>query len=149
MSNDLDDLIRQSANENLDDIGLSDDKVVVEPFCNHPWVVAFSWLLCAVVALFLYESPLPRERSVGSRSVETNLSVAMYHVAHRVETYQRYTGHLPEFLDPAWSESENVGYALTEMGYELTGKEGGLEIIYRQGDDPEELLHFEFSEDDQ
>ncbi|XOV86924.1 MAG: hypothetical protein ACFHX7_18405 [Pseudomonadota bacterium] len=147
MSNDLDDLIRQSANETLDAVGIGEETVAVAPLFNHPWGVGFSWLLCVVVALFLYESPLPRERSVGARSVETDLSVAMYHVAHRVETYRRFTGNLPEFLDPAWSESENVEYVLTDTGYELIGKQGGLEITYHQGDNPEALLHFELSED--
>ena len=111
---------------------------------NHPLPVIASWTLLIIVILTLTLTPLPREEELGIRSVETRVSVAMYHAAHRVETYRKLTGHLPDYLEPEWSEAETIQYERLDSGYRITGKEAALTLTYDEGDDSERLLHYTF-----
>ena len=141
-SNDLDELIRESAAENLEAIEPLDSEVNDKPgtLVNHPWTLLFSWLLSISVFVSFYLAPLPKQHDLGTRSVETRISVAMYHVAHHVETYRKQTGELPDYLENDWQESQNIEYRIGPSGYELTGRSGEFERRYQEGTDPEQLL---------
>jgi hypothetical protein len=138
----LAELISQAATEDL---------AVLEPetirpdearkLVNHPWAIVFSWLLCLSVSVFYYLEPLPKQHDLGIRSVETRLNVAMYHVAHHVESFRNETGHLPDYLEDGWNESDSVEYRIGSDGYELIGRSGELELVYLEGQDPEGLIH--------
>ena len=144
MTADLDDLIRQSASENLgeDDGAVSaGEDTGSSALLNHPWVVLFAWLFCASLILYYHLEPLPKQHDLGVRSVETRLGIAVYHVAHRVESYRQQTGHLPDYLLDEWQESSTVSFEPGEKGYVIYGRMGELEIVYHEGDDPEPLIN--------
>ncbi len=65
-------------------------------------------------ALISIDSMHTTER-VGSRGAEVQLGVALYHFAHRVETYKHRTGHLPDYPEPQWQESGEVEYRVTTV----------------------------------
>lgn len=140
--NDLEELIRASASENLDGIELGISQISDTPssLINHPWALLFSWLLYFSVIVFFFLAPLPKQHDLGTRSVETRVSVAMYHVAHHIETYRQRTGSLPDYLDTSWQESLDVEYRVGSNGYELIGRSGEFERTYQDGMDPERLL---------
>lgn len=138
----LDALIQASAEEDTELVGTNAlESEQFSPQISHPVAIIIAWLLCLSVGMIFWLDPLPQQRDLGVRSIETRLSVAMYHVAHRVETYRRFTGSLPDYLDPDWSESQRVEYVRHDDGYQLVGKEGEYTLEYRQGDDPEALIH--------
>ena len=140
--NDLDALIRESAAEDLDALEHEHRQVSGKPrsLVNHPWTLLFSWLLCLSVIVFFYMTPLPKQYDLGTRSVEARISVAMYHVAHHVETYRKQTGRLPDFLEKDWQEFKDVEYRIGPVGYELIGRSGEFERTYQEGMNPELLL---------
>ncbi len=107
---------------------------------NQPIIVAFSWFLCAIVAGFMYLAPAYPKRAPGAESLEKRLGTAVYHAAHRVETYHRRTGSLPDYLDPDWHEGQHVSYEIVDGHYLITGQIGDLIIEYNEGENPEELL---------
>lgn len=144
MPSDLDELISLSADEKFDDAsgeatGLSDESG--GRLFNHPWAAVFAWLLCLSVFTYHYLEPLPKQHDLGVRSVEARLSIAVYHLAHRVESYRLETGHLPDYLFEAWQESDDVTYASGPDGYEITGRAGQFELVFREGDDPQGLIY--------
>ena len=154
---DLDGLINASALEDLDALygagpgesgpsgarqtGAADPADPGAGRMNHPVAVLFAWLLCMAVASVFWLDPLPKQHDLGVRSVETRVAVAMYHVAHRVETYRRYVGQLPDYLYPEWNESNLVEYRMSGGHYELVSRVGPYEYHFREGDDPEVLIH--------
>ena len=145
----LAELISKAANEDLSAL----EPETIRPayrvkLVNHPWAIVFSWLLCLSVAMFYYLEPLPNQHDLGIRSVETRLSVAMYHAAHHVERFRNETGQLPDYLEDDWNESDNVEYRVGTNGYELVGRSGELELVYLEGQDPEQLIHYATREAD-
>ena len=138
----LDQLIRESAAENLDTLEPDHSQIsgTPLPLVNHPWALLFSWLLCFTVIVFFFLAPLPKQHDLGTRSVETRVSVAMYHVAHHIETYRQRTGRLPDYLETSWQESQDVEYRVGSNGYELIGRSGEFKRTYQEGMDPERLL---------
>ena len=144
MTDELDELISQSAAESYLDPekdSQASSSLREMPLFNHPWAVIFAWLFCLSVVLFHWLEPIPKTHDLGVRSVEARLGIAVYHLAHHVETYRQRTGHLPDFIDEDWQESEVVSYHLGEDGYEITGRTGEFELVYREGDDPQGLIH--------
>ena len=132
-------LIHESAAESsvFEDIADSQNQ---PRLLNHPWVVMITWSVCLLVGLlFMLSSPASLE-PVGSRSGAVRLNVALYHVAHRVETYRQYTGSLPDYLEADWHETQAIDYEVVEGRYQLTAREGELTMVYRQGDNAEALL---------
>jgi hypothetical protein len=123
-----------------DDIAAAGDSPTHQPMINQRIIVAFSWIACGLVAAFMYLSPAYPVREPGAQSIEKRLGTAVYHAAHRVETYRRNTGSLPEYLEPEWHEGESVSYEIVDARYVLTGRMGDLTIIYSEGEDPEKLL---------
>lgn len=105
------------------------------------WVIAGVWMLCLIVALGYWQLPVASQHDLGARSVETRVNVAMYHAAHRVETYRQYHGQLPDYLDPAWLESREITYERMDNSYEIVGEAGEYRRSFRRGDDAEALLH--------
>jgi hypothetical protein len=139
----LADLINKAANEDL--AALESETVETndtEKLFNHPWMVAFSWMLCLSVSVYLYLEPLPNQEDLGVRSVETRLNVAMYHVAYQVESFRNQTGQLPDYLEDEWNESAKVEYKIGANGYELHGRSGEFELLYLEGQDPEQLIGY-------
>jgi len=144
MSSELDDLIKQAAEERFDDSAgaTSIEAPVDKPaLLNHPWAALFAWLFCASIITYQLLEPLPKQHDLGVRSNDTRLGIAVYHVAHNVESYRQQTGHLPDFLMDGWQESDAVTYELRDDGYVITGRTGELEIIFREGDDSQRLIH--------
>ena len=139
----LAELISKAATEDFDSLEpeTSRPEDTREPLVNHPWTIAFSWLLCLSIAMFYYLEPLPKQHDLGIRSVETRLNVAMYHTAHHVESFRKRTGQLPDYLEDSWNESDNIEYSRSADGYQLIGRSGELELTYLEGQDPEGLLH--------
>ena len=141
MADDIEQLIHASANEDLDALEERPTQQQALRF-HRPLTVVLGWVVCLMIAAYMVTHPLAEQSSVGSKGLATKLSISIYHVAHRIETYRQFTGHLPDYLDPAWQESQAVDYQLTDAGYELVGKSGDLTITYQQGDDAEALIHY-------
>lgn len=142
VQDELADLISRAASEDL--AALEPETIQpakTQKLVNHPAAVAFSWLLFITVAMFYYFEPLPNQYDLGIRSVETRLNVAMYHAAHHVEVFRNETGQLPDYLEDKWSESDKVEYSIGSSGYELIGRSGELELVYLEGQDPEQLIN--------
>jgi hypothetical protein len=118
----------------------ADGEVVTKAYMHQPMLIAFSWLICTIVAIFLYLTPAYPVRSPGAQSIDSRLRIAIYHAAHRVETYRRDTGSLPEYFEPGWHEGRRVAYEVINGRYVITGRIGDLTITYTEGDDPETLL---------
>ena len=139
----LAELISRAESENLDSLEpeTRQSANVQKPWFNHPWAVAFSWLICFCVSVFYYLEPLPKQYDLGTRSVETRLKVALYNTAHHVESFRKKTGRLPDYLEESWTESENIEYRIGAEGYELIGQSGELNLSYFEGQDQERLLH--------
>lgn len=144
MANELEDLINQAAAERFEDEATpaTTDKTAGQvALLNHPWAALFAWLFCASIITYQLLEPLPKQHDLGVRSTDTRLGIAVYHVAHRVESYRRETGHLPDFLLDDWQESDAVTYEQGDEGYVITGQAGDLRIVYREDDDPQRLIH--------
>lgn len=142
--NELSELIRLSATEDFS-AELHESELAQAPhLINHLPAFVISWFFCLAVAVFFVIEPLPKQHDLGLRSVETRVSVAMYHMAHRVESYRKEMGALPVYLEEGWQESDEVQYEITEAGYVITGRSGEFELIFREGDDPEKLIHYLF-----
>ena len=109
-------------------------------YIKQPVIVAFSWFICVTVAVFMYLVPAYPNRAPGGESIEKRLGTAVYHAAHRVETYRRKTGSLPDYLDPDWHEGRHVSYEVVNDHYIITGQLGDLTIRYAEGENPEALL---------
>jgi hypothetical protein len=138
--NDLDDLIQQAAIEKSDLSESGTDDSPNKTRFNQPVPVLLSWCLCLLIVLFVYLYPLPDNHHIADRSAQIQMRVAMYHLAHRIETYREVTGKLPEFIEPEWHESQSVEYKNTADGYLLRGRKGEFGLIYHEGDDPEQLI---------
>jgi hypothetical protein len=132
-------LIDESAAESavFDDTEASQN---YQKLLNHPWAVAITWFACLLVGLLLTLGSPASYEPVGSRSGTVRLNVALYHVAHRVETYRQYTGSLPDYLEADWHETQAIEYKVVDGRYQLTAREGELTIVYQQGDNAEALL---------
>jgi hypothetical protein len=117
---DFDELIRASALESAQhaDSASSPSRARL---INHPIALILVW--CASL-----------------RSGATRLGVALYHVAHRVETYRQLIGSLPDYLEPQWHEAGLVEYNVIEDRYQLIAREGDLMMTYRQGESAGQLL---------
>jgi len=103
-------------------------------------VVIFTWIASLLVGVLItMDSPHPTER-IGTRSADVQLGVALYHLAHRVESYQERTGSLPDYLEPDWQESAQVEYSVVDGQYQLVARAGKFVRKYSQGQDPETLL---------
>lgn len=143
---DLSELIRLAATEEMqpdlvqNEAGQANDRLV-----HHLPVLLIAWMFCFAAGAFFVLEPLPKQHDLGIRAVQTRVSIAMYHTAHRVESYRKQTGALPAYLESEWQEAEEVRYETTPDGYVITGKSGEFELVYREGDDPEILLHYLFS----
>ncbi|MFT7685262.1 MAG: hypothetical protein ACI9FB_000605 [Candidatus Azotimanducaceae bacterium] len=130
-------LIQASGAESSEALG---DPATALPWVNHPREIVVTWLLCLLFGWgFLIQSPYP-QKTIGERGVMTRLGIAVYHVAHRVETYRQYTGGLPDYLEPEWHETEKVEYQVVDGQYLLTAREGDRIMTYRQGQNPDALL---------
>ena len=140
MTDELESLIQEAAQESIHDDDVNSVDNEGDSFFNYPAPVSVSWVLCLFTAITFYIYPLPANDQRVSRSVTTQLGVAMYHVAHRVESYRQMTGGLPDYLDPDWQESTAVTYRLTSEGYVLEGRLGELKLTYRQGENAEKLI---------
>jgi hypothetical protein len=143
---DLDELISASAHETFPTEETNAD--TPHPKLNHQWVVLLSWVTCACIAGVLYSYPVHDESDLGIRSKDVRLGVAMYHVAHRIESYRYMSGALPEFLDDSWGDldrfsegSDAILYEKSGNGYTLHGEAGNLRVRFKDGDNPEQLLH--------
>ena len=115
---------------------------------NHPYSVLAAWCFCFFLSAVFYFNPLIEREDLGSRSMEAQLGVAMYHVAHRVETYRIVSGQLPDYIDDSWGDldkffegSDTVEYLREGDSYTLHGQAGMLKVTFRRGDNPEDLLH--------
>ena len=144
MASDLDDLINQSADESFDEhFSGSDGEAATssEAHFNHPAAAIFAWLLCASLLSYHYLEPLPKPHDLGIRSVEARLSIAVYHLAYRIESYRQRTGHLPDYVFEDWQESDDVQYSLGDQGYVIQGQIGQFELVFKEGDNPQQLIH--------
>jgi hypothetical protein len=108
---------------------------------NHLNAVIAIWSAVFVAIFLLYISPPAPTKHPGIRSTEIRVSTAIYHVAHRIETYRKFHGVLPTYLAPEWHEANQVSYQPDGDVYVLTGREGNVERTYVSGEDPEQLLH--------
>ena len=111
---DFDNLILESAQDaDLEYVAsgetLSKRSIVAKPLILINCIA--SLLLGALISI---DSMHTTER-VGSRGAEVQLGVALYHFAHRVETYKHRTGHLPDYPEPQWQESGEVEYRVTTV----------------------------------
>ena len=98
------------------------------------------WLASLLLGALITMDSIHTTERVGSRGAEVQLGVALYHLAHRVETYKDRTGNLPDYLEPQWQESGEVEYRVTNGRYHLSANAGGFVREYSQGEDPELLL---------
>ena len=103
-------------------------------------VILVTWLASLILGALITMDSIHTTERVGSRGAEVQLGVALYHLAHRVETYKHRTGNLPDYLEPQWQESGEVEYRVTDGRYHLSANAGGFVREYSQGQDPELLL---------
>lgn len=146
MSNDLEDLrrlIQQSADEDPDFLDTVEEQPSTRALLNHPQQVLMAWVFSLTIALIFVLGPALWRQDVGVRSVDVRLNAALYHVAYRVEVYRNINGQLPDYLEDHWSRSGQIEYHVGPQGYQLTGRLGDHELIYREGENPESLIqHF-------
>lgn len=142
-SDNLRELIAESAAENLEALepgNLEPETEPKSPLLNRPFAVIIAWTQLLLLTLFFYLNPVGHMPIVGEQSLRVRLSTEIYQIAYRIEAYRNETGQLPDFLEPEWRAQE-VNYILEEGRYELQGQMGDLEIIFREGEDPETLMH--------
>lgn len=138
--NDLDALIQQSSMEDLDDQLPDFPGQPAAARLNHPMEVLLAWLLCLAIAGYYFLGSADSQQDLGIRSVDNRLSVALYHVAYRVEVYRNVNGQLPDFIEDHWAYSDMIDYTQDTSGYILTGELGEHQMVYREGEDPERLI---------
>ena len=141
MADDFESLIQAVASQAPDDDEAEGVQASKPPVFNYPGVVAASWAGFVLIAVLLALFPMPGGGQPASRSIEIRLGVAMYHMAHRIESYNQQQGSLPDYLEADWQESNDVEYRRTETGYVLEGQLGQYSLVYRRGDNAELLLH--------
>jgi hypothetical protein len=136
---DFDELIRASALESAQyaDSTLSPSQA---PLINHPIALILIWCASLLIGALSLAAHQNEDDVIGQRSGATRLGVALYHVAHRVETYRQFTGSLPDYLEPQWHEAGLVEYTVIEGRYQLIAREGDLVMTYRQGESAGQLL---------
>jgi len=136
---DLDELIRASARESAQHAD-SASSPSQAPLINHPIALIIIWCASLLIGALSLAAHQNEDDVIGQRSGATRLGVALYHVAHRVETYRQFTGSLPDYLEPQWHEADLVEYKVIEGRYQLVAREGDLVMTYRQGESAGELL---------
>jgi hypothetical protein len=136
---DFDELIRASALESAQyaDSTLSPSQA---PLINHPIALILIWCASLLIGALSLAAHQNEDDVIGQRSGATRLGVALYHVAHRVETYRQFTGSVPDYLEPQWHEAGLVEYKVIEGRYQLIAQEGDLVMTYRQGESAGQLL---------
>jgi len=136
---DFDELIRASAQESAR-YADSASPPPQAPLINHPIALILIWCASLLIGALSLAANQNEDEVIGQRSGATRLGVALYHVAHRVETYRQFTGSLPDYLEPQWHEAGLVEYNVIEGRYQLIAREGDLVMTYRQGESAGELL---------
>jgi hypothetical protein len=136
---DFDELIRASALESAQHAD-SASSPSQAPLINHPIALILIWCASLLIGALSLAANQNEDDVIGQRSGATRLGVALYHVAHRVETYRQFTGSLPDYLEPQWHEAGLVEYKVIEGRYQLIAREGDLVMTYRQGESAGQLL---------
>jgi hypothetical protein len=142
MTDEFDRLVQESANENLARLEPKTN-IREHPRLEQPMLVLATWTLCIIVSASILFNPLAQAPEIGDKSNIALLSAAMYQLAYRIEVYRNTNNDLPDFLEPEWTSDLDIEYQKSDGHYTLIGRSGDLDLTFRDGDDPERLMHME------
>ena len=115
-------------------------------FRARPIVLGVTALLCIAVAAYTFTAepdwvfgPSPAAASAAQR--DAHLRYAMFLTAQRVEAMRDSAGQPPASLADIGEDWSGLGYAVFDLGvFELRGRMGGDEIVYKSGEDVRAFL---------
>ncbi len=134
-------LVQASASEDIASLEDANTAQSRGPILHQPLLVMVSWILLVIVLTLLFQYPAAQQAVIGEKGNETIVSVAIYQLAYRIEVYRNMNGSLPDFLEPEWLNAVDLTYQQIEGEYVIQGRAGDFEMSYRDGDNPETLMH--------